>query len=60
MITLGQNYAALFGPNGVDWLGLAATYISLPLFLAVWLGYRCKHRSRLVKLKDMDVSPSGD
>ena len=60
VITLGQNYAALFGPNGVDWLGLAATYISLPLFLAVWLGYRFKHRSRLVKLKDMDVSPSGD
>ncbi|WP_288406716.1 amino acid permease [uncultured Pseudomonas sp.] len=60
VITLGQNYAALFGPNGVDWLGLAATYISLPLFLAVWLGYRLKHRSRLVKLKDMDVSPSGD
>ena len=60
VITLGQNYAALLGPNGVDWLGLAATYISLPLFLAVWLGYRFKHRSRLVKLKDMDVSPSGD
>jgi lysine-specific permease len=60
VITLGQNYAALFGPHGVDWLGLAATYISLPLFLAVWLGYRFKHGSRLVKLKDMDVSPSGD
>lgn len=60
VITLGQNYAALFGPQGVDWLGLAATYISLPLFLAVWLGYRLKHGSRLVKLREMDVRPSGD
>ncbi|MNE55659.1 Lysine-specific permease [compost metagenome] len=53
-ITLGQNYSALLGER-IDWGGLVATYISLPLFLAIWLGYRFKHRCRLVKLSEMDV-----
>lgn len=36
VITLGQNYQALVGER-IDWIGLLATYISLPLFLAIWL-----------------------
>ncbi|WP_313548550.1 amino acid permease [Pseudomonas sp.] len=57
-ITMGQNYTALIGEQ-IDWAGLAATYISIPLFLLIWLGYRLKHRSRLVRYKEMDLS-SGD
>ncbi|WP_166358406.1 amino acid permease [Pseudomonas sp. PS24] len=53
-ITLGQNYSAFMGDH-IDWGGLVATYISLPLFLAIWLGYRFKHRCRLVKYGEMDV-----
>ncbi|WP_028629955.1 amino acid permease [Metapseudomonas resinovorans] len=53
-ITLGQNYQAFFGDR-IDWAGLAATYISLPLFLAIWLGYRLKKGSRLVNYAEMDV-----
>jgi lysine-specific permease len=56
IITLGQNYQAFFGDK-IDWSGLTATYISLPLFLALWWGYRWKHGSRLVRYEDMDVSP---
>ncbi|MCB2654540.1 gamma-aminobutyrate permease, partial [Listeria monocytogenes] len=41
VITLGRNYQALVGER-IDWIGLLATYISLPLFLAIWLGYRWK------------------
>ena len=54
IITLGQNYQALVG-HQIDWAGLAATYISLPLFLAIWLGYRLKKGSRLVSYREMDV-----
>lgn len=57
-ITMGQNYTALIGEQ-IDWAGLAATYISIPLFLLIWLGYRFKHRSRLVRYKEIDLS-SGD
>jgi lysine-specific permease len=59
IITLGQNYQAFFGEK-IDWSGLTATYISLPLFLALWWGYRWTHGSRLVRYEDMDVRPRGD
>ena len=59
LITLGQNYQAFFGDH-IDWAGLVATYISLPLFIAIWWGYRLKHRSRLVPYREMDVRGSED
>ena len=39
----------------IDWLGLLSTYISIPLFLAIWLGYKWKHKSKLIAYKDMNV-----
>lgn len=39
VITLGQNYQA-FLQDTIDWNGAIATYVGLPLFLAIWLGYR--------------------
>ena len=59
VITLGQNYQAFIG-NGIDWAGLIATYISLPLFLAIWFGYRLKKGARLVPYQAMDVRGSDD
>jgi len=41
----------------VDWLGLASTYISIPLFLVIWLGYKWKYKTKLIPYKDMDVQP---
>lgn len=54
VITLGQNYQALVGGK-VDWMGLAATYIGIPLFLVIWLGYRIKHKTRFVPYAEMDL-----
>lgn len=54
IIVLGQNYSAFIGEH-IDWSGLVATYVSLPLFLAVWIGYRIKHGTRLVSYDEMDV-----
>ncbi|QUG75071.1 amino acid permease [Erwinia sp. E602] len=53
MITLGQNYQA-FLADTIDWGGVAATYIGLPLFLAIWLGYRWTHKTRVVKYREME------
>jgi lysine-specific permease len=53
-VVLGQNYAA-FTADEIDWAGIVATYVSLPLFLAIWLGYRLKHRSRIVRYEAMDL-----
>jgi lysine-specific permease len=56
IIILGQNYEALIGGR-VDWLGLASTYISIPLFLVIWLGYKWKYKTKLIPYKEMDVQP---
>jgi len=53
-ITLGQNYAAFAGGK-IDWPAIAATYATIPLFLAIWWGYRWKNGSRFVRYEEMDV-----
>lgn len=53
IITLGQNYQA-FLQDKIDWYGVAATYIGLPLFLLIWLGYRLVRGGRIVKYTEME------
>ena len=54
LVMLGQNYAGFTGGK-VDWNGLIATYIGIPLFLALWLGYKFKHKTKLVPLSEIDI-----
>ncbi|OWY40193.1 gamma-aminobutyrate permease [Xenophilus sp. AP218F] len=55
LIMLGQNYAA-FTAAKVDWNGVIATYLGIPLFIAFWLGYKLKHKTRLVPLAEVDLA----
>ncbi|MGQ0917087.1 amino acid permease [Acinetobacter baumannii] len=59
VIILGQNYQAVLGGK-IDWIGLLSTYISLPLFLVIWLGYKWKNKTRLIPYDQMDVKPEQD
>ncbi|GGP23341.1 amino acid permease [Silvimonas iriomotensis] len=52
IITLGQNYQA-FLKDQIDWIGVAATYIGLPVFLVIWLGYRFARKSKFVSYAEM-------
>lgn len=49
----GQNYQAFMG-NHIDWLGLLVSYIGLPIFLVLWLGYKWIKKTKIVKLADCD------
>lgn len=51
IVIVGQNYQAFTG-NGIDWKGLLMTYIGLPIFLSVWLGYKWKHRTKMIPLDE--------
>lgn len=51
-ITLGQNYQAFLEDN-IDWIGVTATYIGLPLFLAIWFGYKIAKKTIFIRYKDM-------
>ncbi|CAK9885397.1 MAG: Lysine-specific permease [Candidatus Erwinia impunctatus] len=52
IITLGQNYQA-FLADRIDWYGVTATYIGLPLFLAIWFGYRIVKKTHFIRYADM-------
>jgi len=55
VIMLGQDYTAFTGTT-VDWNGIIATYIGIPLFLIFWLGYKYKYKTKLVPLHLVNVS----
>ncbi|WP_142383538.1 amino acid permease [Bacillus sp. T33-2] len=52
---LGQNFGAFFGPE-IDWYGAIVSYIGLPLFLIVFLGYKIVNKTKIVPLKQADFS----
>ena len=52
-VVLGQNYSAFVGGT-IDWYGIIVSYIGLPLFLALWIGYKIKNKTKVIKLTDCD------
>ena len=54
LIILGQNADAFIG-GPIDWYGILVSYISLPLFLILWLGYKFIKKTKVVSLKEMNV-----
>ncbi len=58
-VIVGQSLSAI--ENGtVDWLGLIATYLSVPLFLILWFGYKRAKGTKVVPLDQCDVSGRND
>lgn len=53
IVILGQNYEAIFAGNLAH---VASSYIGLPVFAALWLGHRLVTRTRMLPLKQIDVS----
>jgi lysine-specific permease len=51
IVIIGQDYSAFTGKT-IDWTGIAATYIGIPLFLAMWLGYKLVKKSKVVPLEE--------
>ncbi|MEK3733439.1 amino acid permease [Paenibacillus sp. FSL M8-0334] len=39
----------------IDWYTMFATYVSIPLFLAIWFGYAIVKKSRIIPLKECDL-----
>ncbi|MFK2825513.1 amino acid permease [Bacillus sp. B190/17] len=53
IVILGQNYSA-FMKETIDWNGALISYIGLPLFLAVWLGYKFVKKTKVVPFDQCD------
>lgn len=54
IVVIGQNYTAFTGDK-IDWYGILVSYIGIPLFLALWFGYKIKHKTKMLPLKDCDL-----
>ena len=55
IVTAGQNYSAFTGAE-IDWYGASVAYIGIPVFLAVFLYHKFKHKTHLIPLKEVDLS----
>lgn len=54
-VIAGQNYAA-FTADKVDWMGIAVAYIGIPLFLALYFGYKIAKKTKGVKPEEADLT----
>jgi lysine-specific permease len=55
IVIFGQNFRA-FMADEIDWTGVVVTYIGLPLFIALWLGYKFINKTKIVKLEDCNFN----
>jgi len=55
IVILGQG-VTYFTADSIDWKNIIASYIGLPLFLALWLGYKIKYKTKVVNLKEASFS----
>lgn len=51
IIIAGQNFHAFTGDH-VDWYGMLVSYIGLPVFMMLWLGYKWVKKTKIVKLHE--------
>lgn len=59
IIIAGQNYSAFTGDT-IDWYGVSVAYIGLPIFFAVYLGYKYIKKTKLVPLKEVNLDRDFD
>ncbi|SDW27443.1 lysine:proton symporter, AAT family [Marininema mesophilum] len=57
-VIAGQNYTAFTGDN-IDWYGMLVSYIGIPLFLILWLGYKWVKKTKVIPLTEckFDTDP---
>lgn len=51
VVVIGQAFPVILS-GGYHWLDLLMPYVGLPLFLAVWLGYKIKHKTKIISLEE--------
>ena len=55
LVIVGQNYNAFMGDT-IDWYSLTASYIGIPAFLAIYLGYKYSRKTKLIPLDQVDLN----
>ena len=59
IVIIGQGSFA-FSAETIDWLGMLVTYISIPLFILLWVGYKMVSKSKLIPYNEVNLSRHSD
>ncbi|MGW7162801.1 amino acid permease [Paenibacillus taichungensis] len=59
IVIIGQNYQAFTGDQ-IDWSGALVAYLSVPLFLILWLGYKFIKKTKVVPLQECDFTTTNE
>jgi lysine-specific permease len=51
LVIIGQTLAA-YKDGRIDWALVIASYVGIPVFIALWLGYKWKYGTRVLKLEE--------
>lgn len=55
LVIVGQDPSAFVH---FDWQQILVTYMSVPLVVILYLGYKIKHHTKIIPLDEVDVSPT--
>ncbi|MGL4762617.1 MAG: amino acid permease [Sarcina sp.] len=51
---VGQGYSSI-GSAGVSWGDLISAYVGIPLFIAIFLYYKIRYKTKLIPLKEVNL-----
>lgn len=55
VVIIGQGSQAI-SDGAINWYGMLVSYISLPVFILLWLGYKFIKKTKIVPLEECDFS----
>ncbi len=55
IVIVGQG-ASYVTSGGIQWMGFISSYLGIPLFLIILIGYKIKNKTKIIKLKDVDLN----
>ncbi|PEP56408.1 amino acid permease [Bacillus pseudomycoides] len=55
IVIIGQGSEVVSG-EAINWYGMLVSYISVPVFIILWLGYKFIKKTKVVPLKECDFS----
>ena len=55
IVIIGQGSEVVSG-GAINWYGMLVSYISVPVFIIIWLGYKFIKKTKVVPLKECDFS----
>lgn len=57
LVVIGGQFVGALNDGRIDWGYIIASYVGIPLFLAIFIGHKWKHRTRMLKLEECKLDP---